>query len=92
MDSIVEQYLKKFGVSEAAMAFLLKQHKMFIGGAWVDSSDGQTSHVIEPSTEGVITTIPMGTEADLDDAVRAARRKTRAALVRDSGRPAGHAR
>ena len=73
MDTIVKSYLQKFGVSEATQTFLGKVQKMFIGGAWVEASDGQTSEVIEPSTEGVITRIPMGTTADLDRAVQAAR-------------------
>nr|WP_254170883.1 MULTISPECIES: aldehyde dehydrogenase family protein [Pseudomonas] len=46
---------------------------MFIGGAWVQASDGATAEVIEPSTEAVLTRIPMGTAEDLDRAVKAAR-------------------
>ena len=63
MDTIVKNYLQKFGVSEATQTFLGKAQKMFIGGAFVDASDGQTSDVIEPSTAGLITRIPMGTTA-----------------------------
>jgi phenylacetaldehyde dehydrogenase len=44
MDTIVKSYLQKFGVSEATQTFLSKVQKMFIGGAWVDASDGQHSH------------------------------------------------
>ncbi|NNB03942.1 aldehyde dehydrogenase family protein [Pseudomonas fragi] len=73
MDMTVKQYLQQFGVSEATQTFLGKHQKMFIGGEWVEASDGQTSDVIEPSTEGVLTRIPMGTTADLDRAVQAAR-------------------
>jgi phenylacetaldehyde dehydrogenase len=73
MDAIVKHYLQKFGVCEATQTFLGKAQKMFIGGAWVEASDGQTSDVIEPSTEGLITRIPMGTVDDLDRAVQAAR-------------------
>ncbi|WP_397447961.1 aldehyde dehydrogenase family protein [Pseudomonas sp. NA-150] len=73
MDMIVKQYLQKFGVSEATQRFLSKTQTMFIGGQWVEASDGQTSDVIEPSTEGFITRIPMGTTDDLDRAVQAAR-------------------
>nr|WP_238338695.1 aldehyde dehydrogenase family protein [Pseudomonas sp. SWRI77] len=46
---------------------------MFIGGAWLEASDGASAEVIEPATEGVLTRIPMGTPDDLDRAVRAAR-------------------
>lgn len=73
MDTTVKQYLQKFGLSEATQAFLGKQQKMFIGGEWVEASDKQTSDVIEPSTGGFLTRVPMGTAADLDRAVQAAR-------------------
>jgi phenylacetaldehyde dehydrogenase len=73
VDTIVKHYLQKFAVSEATQTFLSKAHKMFIGGARIEASDGQTSNVIEPSSEGVITRIPMGTTTDLDRAVQAAR-------------------
>jgi phenylacetaldehyde dehydrogenase len=73
MDSSVKQYLQKFGISEATQEFLAKAQKMFIGGAWVEASDGQSAEVIEPSTEGLLTHIPMATTADLDRAVAAAR-------------------
>jgi len=73
MDTTVKQYLQKFGLSEATQAFLGKQQKMFIGGEWVEASDKQTSDVIEPSTGAFLTRVPMGTAADLDRAVQAAR-------------------
>ncbi|WP_369959699.1 aldehyde dehydrogenase [Pseudomonas benzenivorans] len=73
MDSIVKQYLQQFGISEATQQFLGKPQKMFIGGAWVEASDGGSAEVIEPSTEGLLTRIPMGTSEDLDRAVAAAR-------------------
>ncbi|WP_024301626.1 aldehyde dehydrogenase [Pseudogulbenkiania sp. MAI-1] len=75
MDSSVAQYLERYGVSEATRRFLAKPQKMFIDGQWLDSSDGQTFAVIEPSTEGLITRVPSGTSADLDRAVAAARRQ-----------------
>jgi phenylacetaldehyde dehydrogenase len=73
MDTIVKQYLQQFGISEATQRFLAKAQRMFIGGAWVESSDGGSAGVIEPSTEGLLTRIPMGTAEDLDRAVAAAR-------------------
>lgn len=73
MDSVVKQYLQQFGISEATQAFLAKAQKMFIGGAWVEASDGQSAEVIEPSTEGLLTRVPMATTEDLDRAVAAAR-------------------
>ena len=75
MDMIVKQYLQQFAISEATQRFLSKAQKMFIGGAWVDASDGQTAQVREPSTEGLLTHVPMGTVEDLERAVSAARKQ-----------------
>nr|WP_279577320.1 aldehyde dehydrogenase family protein [Pseudomonas sp. LA21] len=73
VDTKVKDYLQRFGISEATQRFLSKAQKMFIGGEWLDASDGATAEVIEPSTEAALTRIPMGTAADLDRAVQAAR-------------------
>ncbi|MCO6055113.1 aldehyde dehydrogenase family protein [Pseudomonas sp. MOB-449] len=71
MDIKVKNYLQQFGVSEATQRFLGKAQTMFVNGAWLESAD--TAEVIEPSTGAVLTRIPMGTAADLDRAVQAAR-------------------
>ncbi|MDZ3991220.1 aldehyde dehydrogenase family protein [Pseudomonas sp. Teo4] len=73
MDNKVKAYLQAYGISEATQRFLAKPQRMFIGGAWLEASDGVSAEVIEPSTEAVLTRIPMGTRDDLDRAVRAAR-------------------
>jgi phenylacetaldehyde dehydrogenase len=73
MDTRTKNYLQRYGVSEATQSFLGKSQKLFIGGAWREASDGGRAEVIEPSTEGLLTHIPMGTAADLDQAVLAAR-------------------
>ncbi|WP_422403300.1 aldehyde dehydrogenase family protein [Pseudomonas sp. GZD-209] len=73
MDNKVKTYLQAFGVTEATQRFLGKAQRMFIGGEWREASDGASADVIEPSTEGVLTRIPMGTADDLDRAVQAAR-------------------
>ncbi|MNZ23985.1 Phenylacetaldehyde dehydrogenase [compost metagenome] len=73
MDIKVKEYLQQFGISEATQRFLSKPQKMFIGGEWVEASDGATAEVIEPSTASALTRIPMGTADDLDRAVQAAR-------------------
>lgn len=73
MDATVQQYLEQYGISETTRRFLTKPQKMFIGGQWVTGSTGEVSAVIEPSTQGVLTTIPLATTADLDRAVAAAR-------------------
>ncbi len=47
--------------------------KLYIDGAWVPSTGSATIDVIGASTETVIGTIPQGTEADVDRAVKAAK-------------------
>ncbi|MCH4891717.1 aldehyde dehydrogenase family protein [Sphingomonas sp. SFZ2018-12] len=46
----------------------------YIDGAWVESIGGVPHHVINPATEAPCTTITLGTDADVDRAVAAARR------------------
>ena len=48
------------------------QHKMFIGGEFVDSSSGETMEVLNPATGEVIAEVPAGTAEDVDRAVAAA--------------------
>jgi aldehyde dehydrogenase (NAD+) len=47
--------------------------KQYIDGAWVDSDGGRIHQVIDPSTEQPCTEITLGTAADVDKAVAAAR-------------------
>jgi len=63
----------------------------YIDGAWVDGAGGRRHQVINPATEEPCTAITLGTAADVDRAVAAARRafaefsrtdvETRAALI-----------
>jgi aldehyde dehydrogenase (NAD+) len=46
----------------------------YIDGKWVDSEGGKRHEVISPSTEEPCTVITLGTKADVDKAVAAARR------------------
>ena len=48
--------------------------QQYIDGAWVDSDGGTTWQVIDPATEQPCTEITLGTAADVDKAVAAARR------------------
>ena len=73
MDSIVRNYLDQFGVCEDTRRFLDRPHMMLIDGAFVPGEGGECLDVIEPSTAGVITQIPLATTGDLDRAVAAAR-------------------
>ncbi|MFO1034353.1 MAG: aldehyde dehydrogenase family protein [Hyphomicrobiales bacterium] len=46
----------------------------YIDGTWVEPVVAKTQGVVDPSTEDVFTEIPMGSAADVDKAVAAARR------------------
>jgi aldehyde dehydrogenase (NAD+) len=50
------------------------QTKMLIDGKWVDSQSGKTFPTINPATEEVIAEVAEGDAADIDLAVKAARR------------------
>ncbi len=47
--------------------------EMFIGGRWVPARSGETLGSVDPFTNEVWVTAPAAAEADVDDAVRAAR-------------------
>src|SRR5690625_5061090 len=51
---------------------VLNQFKMYINGKWIDSCNGESIDVRNPSNGDVIASIPRGTEADVDQAVKAA--------------------
>jgi aldehyde dehydrogenase (NAD+) len=48
--------------------------KHYIGGQWVDSEGGTRRDVINPATEEMVSTVTLGTAADVDKAVKAARK------------------
>jgi acyl-CoA reductase-like NAD-dependent aldehyde dehydrogenase len=48
--------------------------KLLIGGKWVPAKSGKTFETINPATEEVIGTVAEAGQADVDDAVKAARR------------------
>jgi aldehyde dehydrogenase (NAD+) len=48
--------------------------RLYIGGNWVKPASDRKVHVVSPSTEEVIATVPEAVEADIDAAVEAARR------------------
>jgi 1-pyrroline dehydrogenase len=51
----------------------VKSYKMFIGGEWVDASDGNTRKIESPATGDVIAEVPEATAEDVHKAVRAAK-------------------
>jgi acyl-CoA reductase-like NAD-dependent aldehyde dehydrogenase len=61
-------------LSDAAKAFLDRgPGRHFIGGEWVESSDGATFETVDPATGGAIMQVAQGGAADVDRAVTAAR-------------------
>ena len=52
----------------------IRQTKMLIDGKWVDSVSGKTFETINPATGEVIARVAEGDKADVDKAVKAARR------------------
>jgi phenylacetaldehyde dehydrogenase len=54
--------------------FLGRTHKLFIDNQWVEPQSGQTIDVINPATGKVFAKAAAGGAADIDRAVRAARR------------------
>lgn len=53
---------------------LKKSYGLFIDGEFVDPIDGGTYKTINPATEEVLSTVSEGTAADVDTAVKAARK------------------
>ncbi|MEA2634449.1 MAG: betaine-aldehyde dehydrogenase [Chloroflexota bacterium] len=56
------------------MATAVKRREMFIGGEWVAGSGNEGQPIINPATGETIAEVPKGTEADVDRAVKAARK------------------
>ena len=62
------------GVLESTKKFLARDHKLFIDGKWVSAVSGATRAVIDPATAQRVSTMAEGGAADIDLAVRAARK------------------
>ncbi len=61
--------------SSAAIAFLNSSpKKLLIGGKWVPSKSGKTFETINPANEEVLALVAEGDKADVDEAVKAARK------------------
>jgi acyl-CoA reductase-like NAD-dependent aldehyde dehydrogenase len=52
---------------------MVRHDAFYVGGEWVEPIGEETHELINPSTEELIATIPLGTAEDVDGAVRAAR-------------------
>ena len=62
------------GLGADAKAFLGRPKKLLIDNEWVDAASGKTFPSIDPATEEVVCQIAEGDAADVDRAVKAARR------------------
>jgi phenylacetaldehyde dehydrogenase len=61
-------------LTAATAAFIRRrQHRMLIGGEWVDAVNGGRFDVLNPANEETIASVPAGERADIDRAVAAAR-------------------
>lgn len=67
MDAITSKSRRSVDVAR------LKPGKLLIGGRWSDPRSGRQIDTINPTTEGVAGSVAEGGEAELDDAVAAAR-------------------
>jgi acyl-CoA reductase-like NAD-dependent aldehyde dehydrogenase len=60
-------------LSDAARAFVGREHGLIIGGERQAAADGRTFESLDPATGAVIATLPQAGAADVDRAVAAAR-------------------
>ena len=52
---------------------MITRDAIYIDGKWVPASGGEKIEVINPATEEIVGTVPVGTEVDVNDAILAAR-------------------
>ena len=52
---------------------MIERLQFYIDGAWVDPVTPRTHNVINPATEDAVATISLGSSADVDKAVAAAK-------------------
>jgi len=53
---------------------MVEKYQLFIDGKWRDSSSGETMPAVNPFNQEVWAEIPVATEADVEEAINAARR------------------
>jgi len=60
--------------NSAVLDFLRKPKRLLIGGKWVAAKSGKTFETVNPANEEVLSLIAEGDKADVDEAVKAARK------------------
>jgi len=73
MDAAVAAMIDRYGVTDDTRRFLAKDQRLYVGGAWIEASDGARFDVFEPSTTGRLTMVPLAGVAEIDRAVAAAK-------------------
>ena len=61
-------------LSSAASTFLAGKHQLLIDGKWCDAKSGKSFDVFDPATGQAIAAVAEADAADIDEAVKAARR------------------
>ena len=56
------------------MEFLKRPKHLLIGGKWVPAKSGKTFATINPANEEMLAEVPEGDKADVNEAVKAARK------------------
>src|SRR5262245_47192037 len=56
------------------LEFLRKPKQLLIGGKWVPARSGKTFETINPASEEVLASVAEGDKADVDEAVKVARK------------------
>ena len=56
------------------MSTTVSKHQNFVGGEWVDATDGETMEVLNPATGETIAEVPRSSADDVDRAVQAAKK------------------
>ena len=74
-------------LGRASRAYLGARHELFIDGRFVASASGETIAVVDPTSGVAVAHVPAGSAADVDRAVRAARRAFDSGPWRKMGGP-----
>src|SRR6516164_5326032 len=61
-------------LGKAASNFLARKHQLLIDGKWSDAKSGKRFDDFDPATGQVVASVAEGDAADVDEAVKAARR------------------
>ena len=88
MAALAQDVLARYPLNAATRAFLDRAGPMFIDGQWLKSKSGRTIDVFDPATARVIAQVADADKADVDLAVRAARKALESPAWADM-KPAG---